>query len=112
AGSDFVAEQLRRDPHMLWRLMEEEHLHRSLRSGEMAELLTEALTGVETEEQMAQALRRFRQQQQVRIIWRDITRQAATMATTRDLSDMADACLEQAYRWVYDQLTDGFGTPV
>ncbi|GGI90859.1 bifunctional [glutamate--ammonia ligase]-adenylyl-L-tyrosine phosphorylase/[glutamate--ammonia-ligase] adenylyltransferase [Halopseudomonas pertucinogena] len=112
AGSDFVAEQLRRDPHMLWRLMEEEHLHRSLRSGEMAELLTEALTGVETEEQMAQALRRFRQQQQVRIIWRDITRQAATMETTRDLSDMADACLEQAYRWVYDQLTGGFGTPV
>ena len=111
AGSDFVAEQLRRDPHMLWRLLDDQRLHRSLRSGEMAELLAGALRDVDTEEQMAQALRRFRQQQQVRIIWRDITRQAATMETTRDLSDMADACLEQAYRWVYSQLVEGFGTP-
>ena len=115
AGSDFVAEQLRRDPAMAWRLARSEGLWASFKPGDMVRLLAEAvadgLSAGDTEENLAQALRRFRQQQQVRIIWRDITRQAPTMETTRDLSDMADACLEQAYRWIYDQLTDGFGTP-
>ncbi len=111
AGSDFVAEQLRRDPVMAWRLVEDQRLSRSLAPGEMAQLLSQQLDAALTEEQFAQALRRFRQQHQVRIIWRDITRQASTMDTTRDLSDMADACLEQAYRWVYAQLESEFGTP-
>ena len=109
--SDFVAEQLRRDPDMAWRLVQDGRLWRTLKSGEMAQLLSAALAGCETEEQVAQALRRFRQQHQVRIIWRDITRQAPTMETTRDLSDMADACLQQANQWVYQQLVSGFGTP-
>ena len=109
--SDYVAEQLRRDPAMAWRLLEDGRLWRSLKSGEMAALLTEALAGSETEEQVAQSMRRFRQQQQVRIIWRDITRHAATMETTRDLSDMADACLQQGNEWIYQQLVASFGTP-
>ena len=111
AGSDYVAEQLRRDPHMAWRLLEGQSLWRSLVAGEMADLLAASIAGSETEEELTQRLRRFRQQQQVRIIWRDITRQAPTMETTRDLSDMADTCLEQAYQWVYQQLVKDFGTP-
>src|SRR5690554_3323821 len=112
AGSDFVAEQLRRDPGMAWRLTEDGRLWRSLAAGEMASLLAQALADAATEEQLAQRLRRFRQQHQVRIIWRDLTRQAPTMETTWDLSDMADACLEQAYQWVYRELASSFGTPL
>src|SRR5690606_17427531 len=65
-GSDFVAEQLRRDPHMAWRLVEGERLWRSLAPGEVAELLAEALAPATTEDELARLLRRFRQQQQVR----------------------------------------------
>src|SRR5690554_5778167 len=39
AGSDYVAEQLRRDPHMAWWLLEGQSLWRSLAAGEMADLL-------------------------------------------------------------------------
>ncbi len=112
AVSDFVAEQLRRDPAMAWRLQEERLLWRSLRSGEMAELLAVALAGVESEDELLKALRRFRQTQQVRIIWRDLTRQASTQETCRDLSDMADACIDQAYQWCYQQACSSFGTPL
>ena len=42
-------------------------------------------------------MRRFRNRQQVRIIWRDISRQADLIETCRDLSDLADACIDQAY---------------
>lgn len=111
AGSDFVAEQLRRDPQMAWRLVEDQRLWRSLAPGELAELLAEAVAPAMTEEELARLLRRFRQQQQVRIIWRDLLRHAATMETTRDLSDMADACLEQGYRWLYRHLSAGLGEP-
>ncbi|EZQ18647.1 bifunctional glutamine-synthetase adenylyltransferase/deadenyltransferase [Halopseudomonas bauzanensis] len=110
-GSDFVAEQLRRDPHMAWRLVEGERLWRSLAPGEMAELLAEALAPATTEDELARLLRRFRQQHQVRIIWRDLLRHAATMETTQDLSDMADVCLEQGYRWLYRHMSESLGTP-
>lgn len=111
AVSDFVAEQLRRDPAMAWRLVEDDLLARNLRPGEMGELLAERLEGVVDEQELGRVLRRFRQQQQVRIIWRDLTRQAATMQTTRELSDMADACIEQAYRWLYAKLCENTGVP-
>ena len=110
-GSDFVAEQLRRDPHMAWRLVEDQRLWRSLAPGEMVELLADALSSVTTEDELARLLRRFRQQYQVRIIWRDLLRHASTMETTQDLSDMADVCLEQGYRWLYRHMTDSMGTP-
>src|SRR5690606_23727903 len=111
AGSDFVAEQLRRDPQMAWRLVEDQRLWRSLVPGELAELLAEALAPAATEDELARLLRRFRQQQQVRIIWRDLLRHAATMETTRDLSEMADTCLEQGYRWLYRHLSTSLGEP-
>ncbi|WP_321348493.1 bifunctional [glutamate--ammonia ligase]-adenylyl-L-tyrosine phosphorylase/[glutamate--ammonia-ligase] adenylyltransferase [Halopseudomonas oceani] len=112
AASDFVAEQLRRDPALAWRLIEDGRLTRSLAAGELRTLLQQALVDTGSEEQLAQRLRRFRQWQQVRIIWRDLTRRAALQETTRDLSDMADACIDEAYRWLYQLCCTSFGEPV
>jgi len=111
AGSDYVAEQLRRDPQLAWQLQEEQRLHRPLQEGEMRRLLQQALAGLASEEELAQRLRRFRQAQQVRIIWRDLTRQAPLAETTRDLSDMADACIDEAYQWLYVQTCASLGEP-
>ncbi|MCK5529848.1 MAG: bifunctional [glutamate--ammonia ligase]-adenylyl-L-tyrosine phosphorylase/[glutamate--ammonia-ligase] adenylyltransferase [Halopseudomonas aestusnigri] len=112
AASDFVAEQLRRDPLLAWRLVEQGRLTRSLEEGELRGLLQQVLEGCDSEEQLAQRLRRFRQWQQVRIIWRDLTRRAALKETTRDLSDMADACIDEAYQWLYRLCCTSFGEPV
>ena len=112
AGSDFVAEQLRRDPGMLWRLNDGDWLLRSLQPNELAQQLRLALAEVGSDEDaIMAALRRFRQQQQVRIIWRDLTRLAATMETTADLSQMADCCIQQALDWCHAQAAASFGTP-
>jgi hypothetical protein len=56
-------------------------------------------------------LRRARNRHQVRIIWRDLTRQADLVQTCRDLSDMADATIDQAYQWLYPRHCQQFGTP-
>ena len=42
------------------------------------------------------ALRRFRQRQMLRIVWRDLNRIATAQETMRDVSWLADACIRQA----------------
>jgi len=111
AGSDYVAEQLRRDPALAWRLLEDGLLLRSLHDGEMRSMLQHELQDVADEDVLAQRLRRFRQLHQVRIIWRDLTRVAVLAETTRDLSDMADVCIDEAYRWLYAQTCVALGEP-
>ena len=112
AASDFVNEHALRDPQMLLSLAESGLLERALRGGELREQLVAALTDCEGEDELAKRLRRFRNRQQLRIIWRDITRQADLIETCRDLSDLADACIDQAYQWLYPRHCTQFGTPV
>ncbi len=111
AASDFVIEQVSRDPEMLLQLAEDGLLERALKNGEMREALAELLTDCEDEDRLAHQLRRFRNRQQVRIIWRDLTRQADLSETCGDLSDMADACIDLAYQWLYRRHCEQFGVP-
>ena len=112
AVSDFVKEQLLRDPQLLLDEQFTGFLQRELVSGEMRALLEVQLTDCEDEDELGRRLRRFRNRQQVRIIWRDVTRQAALVETCRDLSDMADACIDLAYAWIYQRHVAQFGTPI
>lgn len=112
AASDFVNEHALRDPQMLLSLADSGLLERALRGGELREQLVATLADCEGEDELAKRLRRFRNRQQLRIIWRDITRQADLIETCRDLSDLADACIDQAYQWLYPRHCTQFGTPV
>jgi glutamine synthetase adenylyltransferase len=47
----------------------------------------------------------------LRIIWRDLNRLAATMETTRDVSWLAEACIERALTACQAQLEAKFGVP-
>ncbi|RMS45903.1 Glutamate-ammonia-ligase adenylyltransferase [Pseudomonas amygdali pv. photiniae] len=47
----------------------------------------------------------------MRIIWRDLTRQADLIETCRDPSEMADASIDLAYQWLYPRHCEQFGTP-
>ncbi|BBP85825.1 MULTISPECIES: bifunctional [glutamate--ammonia ligase]-adenylyl-L-tyrosine phosphorylase/[glutamate--ammonia-ligase] adenylyltransferase [unclassified Pseudomonas] len=111
AASDFVAEQTRRDPAMLMQLAESGELECTLKNGELCTKLDSILSTCASEDELAHHLRRFRNRQQVRIIWRDLTRQADLAETCRDLSDLADACIDGAYHWLYSRHCAQFGTP-
>ena len=56
-------------------------------------------------------LRRVRQQEMARIIFRDFSRRADLLETTRDLSDLADACIQFALDFHYEQNVARYGTP-
>ena len=111
AASDFVSEQISRDPAMLLQLAESGLLERGLRPGEMRTALAEMLDECSDDDSLARQLRCFRNRQQVRIIWRDLTRQADLAETCGDLSDMADACIDLACQWLYARHCEQFGVP-
>ena len=58
------------------------------------------------------ALRRFRQRQMLRIVWRDLNRIATAQETMRDVSWLADACIRQALEVARKSLEERFGVPV
>ncbi|WP_223503316.1 bifunctional [glutamate--ammonia ligase]-adenylyl-L-tyrosine phosphorylase/[glutamate--ammonia-ligase] adenylyltransferase [Pseudomonas sp. GL-RE-29] len=111
AASDFVTEQSVRDPLMLLELVQSGELDRSFAPGELCAQIAAASNVAETDDQLGRALRRQRARHQVRIIWRDLTRQADLVQTCRDLSDMADASIDQAYQWLYARHCQQFGVP-
>jgi glutamate-ammonia-ligase adenylyltransferase len=112
ASSDFVAEQVGRDPGMLLELAQSGALERSFAAGELRSQMASVVQAADSEDELGRNLRRQRMRQQVRIIWRDLSRQADLIETCRDLSEMADACIDQAYQWLYSRHCQQFGTPI
>ncbi|MHB2136772.1 bifunctional [glutamate--ammonia ligase]-adenylyl-L-tyrosine phosphorylase/[glutamate--ammonia-ligase] adenylyltransferase [Pseudomonas monsensis] len=111
AASDFVIEQSVRDPLMLLTLVQSGELDRPFAPGELCAQIAAAVSEAQSEDELGRVLRRQRARHQVRIIWRDLNRQADLVQTCRDLSDMADATIDQAYQWLYSRHCQQFGTP-
>jgi glutamate-ammonia-ligase adenylyltransferase len=101
AFSDFIADSLIRDPPLLSHLWSSGDLQRPAAAGAYASRLMACLEGTDAVDDLAGRLRRFRRREMVRIAWRDLTGIADLAATTSDLSDLADACLNQALAWLY-----------
>jgi len=112
AASDFVLQQALRDPQLLLQLADAGELERPLQAGELRAQLAQQLADCADEDELGRRLRRFRNRQQLRIIWRDISRQADLRETCGDLSALADACIDLAYHWLYPRHCLQFGTPI
>ena len=96
---------------MLLDMADSGELERSFSAGELRGQIADALSTATTDDELGRNLRRQRMRHQVRIIWRDLTRQADLIETCRDLSDMADACIDLACHWLHERLCQQFGTP-
>ncbi|CAD5107060.1 bifunctional [glutamate--ammonia ligase]-adenylyl-L-tyrosine phosphorylase/[glutamate--ammonia-ligase] adenylyltransferase [Zestomonas carbonaria] len=112
ALSDFVSEQIVRDPLAFLELADSGELERPLRPGELREQMNAALADCDDEAELGRRLRRYRNRQQLRIVWRDLSRQADLNETCCDLSDLADASIDLAYHWLYERHAAQFGTPI
>ncbi|MEJ6704612.1 MAG: bifunctional [glutamate--ammonia ligase]-adenylyl-L-tyrosine phosphorylase/[glutamate--ammonia-ligase] adenylyltransferase [Pseudomonadales bacterium] len=64
------------------------------------------------QQDLDQALRQYRNYEMARIIFRDFSRLADLVQTTRDLSGLADSCIEIALKFHYDKNVARFGQPV
>jgi glutamate-ammonia-ligase adenylyltransferase len=109
ACSRFAAETLRRRPWLLIQLGTSRQFESPLKKGALHSELAELLA--RSDGDAGAVLRRFRQRQMLRIIWRDLNRLAPTLETTRDVSWLAEACIENALRHCSAELEAKFGVP-
>jgi len=71
----------------------------------------EARVSGESEAELMDSLRRFRKRHMVRIAWRDIAGWAGLDETLRDLSALAETCIEFVCRRMHALLVNRYGTP-
>ncbi|MBQ0719916.1 MAG: bifunctional [glutamate--ammonia ligase]-adenylyl-L-tyrosine phosphorylase/[glutamate--ammonia-ligase] adenylyltransferase [Gammaproteobacteria bacterium] len=108
AGSEFVALSCIQFPELLRSLVESGELLTSRHD----KALPATLLAYESEALLQSGLRKFRRRQMLRIIWRDLTRQADTMETTGDMSWLADVSIKAAIAFLYPMLAERWGTPI
>ncbi|MGH1460792.1 MAG: bifunctional [glutamate--ammonia ligase]-adenylyl-L-tyrosine phosphorylase/[glutamate--ammonia-ligase] adenylyltransferase [Neptuniibacter sp.] len=111
-GSQFVTEQFQRNPDLLADLLNSGDLYTAYQEHTYSTQLQKKILSAESENDLHRILRKFRQREQVRLIWRDLTRQADMRGTTRELSWLADACVAQAMEWLSNSVKDKWGTPI
>ena len=111
AYSDFVAELCVREPVLLADLLEQGDLHRDYRAQEYREHLQAVMARVRDEEHLMDVLRHQRKREMLRIAWRDLAGWAGLQETLRDLSLLADACVDTALDRIYTWACRDWGTP-
>ena len=111
AYSDFVAELCEREPVLLADLLEQGDLHRDYRAQEYREHLQAVMARVRDEEHLMDVLRHQRKREMLRIAWRDLAGWAGLQETLRDLSLLADACVDTALDRIYTWACRDWGTP-
>jgi len=115
ACSEFVSQACQRDPGIFYRLLDDGSLLGDYAPGEQAQKLARALKGVRDEAALSRVLREFRQQEMVRIAWRDLAGWAPLNEVLHDLSALADACvsgaLERISAWAVAQAGAGSTQP-
>lgn len=111
-GSDFVAEQFGRRMGLLAELAGSGDLYRDYDDNDYRSRLQTRLEKADSENDLHRILREFRQREQVRLIWRDLSRLTDMRGTTRELSWLADCCIDETLNWLHNSLVARFGQPM
>lgn len=109
--SDYVVDSALRFPLLLAEMLEKGWFTETLSAAQMRIVLQEKLASCRTENDLHRALRQYRRQMMMRIIWRDFTFTTNMWQTTAELSHLADICVDEALNWLYDFYTPKWGTP-
>jgi [glutamine synthetase] adenylyltransferase / [glutamine synthetase]-adenylyl-L-tyrosine phosphorylase len=112
AFSDFVFRSCVQNPGILLDLLDTGDMRRTYRVWESAKRIRGACTGCPDIAALSAALRRIRMREMIRIAFRDLMGWANLFETMRDLSNLAEACLDTAQAMIYGWLTDQYGVPV
>ena len=112
AGSDFIVRQCQRAPAMLPDLQDSGDLTQVYADDGYITRLNVMLDGVQGKDELAARLRKFRNREMVRIIWRDLAGWADLPEVTRDMSHLAEACIDGALSRLHAWMSAELGTPV
>ncbi|MDK1022829.1 MAG: bifunctional [glutamate--ammonia ligase]-adenylyl-L-tyrosine phosphorylase/[glutamate--ammonia-ligase] adenylyltransferase [Gammaproteobacteria bacterium] len=110
AISDYVADSTSQNTSLLRGLIESCDLHTTYADDVYQTRLQATLTNKDRD--LGSLLREFRRREMIRIIWRDLNNLANLLETTRDLSNLADACVFISLDILYRQHCQKYGTPM
>jgi len=113
--SDFAADQAIGDPQMFKQLVESGDLQRSYGESQYSDLLGQQIEATDSgsdEQQLNRQLRLFRRREMQRIIWRDLNRLASLSETTRDVTLLAEACINVALDYLQPMVVADLGIPI
>ena len=110
--SAFVTDQCTRRPDLLFDLLKSGRLLRAPHPGECAGLLSSVLSGATDETSLMAALRSFRNQEMVRIAWRDIIAFAPLEETLNDMTSLAEATVRQSLDQLFTWAIERYGSPL
>ncbi|MDG2018570.1 MAG: bifunctional [glutamate--ammonia ligase]-adenylyl-L-tyrosine phosphorylase/[glutamate--ammonia-ligase] adenylyltransferase [Porticoccaceae bacterium] len=113
--SDFAADQAISNPCGFRQLVESGDLHRSYSSDSLLQSLDKQvhrIKAVNDESELSRQLRLFRRREMQRIIWRDLNRLADLTETTRDVTLLAEACIQVALDYLHPIVVTDFGRPI
>lgn len=114
ALSDYAADVMIKYPEVLSALLESGDLLRDFDIYDYRQALQQRLAAVDVldSSQLSKCLRQFRAAEMLRLIWRDQNRLCTMPQLTRELSVLAEVCLQQALDFHYQALCQDCGTPV
>ena len=109
AGSVFVAKNCVQYPDLFSELIDSGDLLKAPKNYPLH--LAEQLLKAQDETSLMQILRLYRRREMVRIAWRDLAGWATLEETLKSLSNLADALIEAALTWLYQDLSNQLGIP-
>jgi len=111
ACSPYIRQLCIQQPSLFPGLVRSGDLNRDYRATEYRVRLGQRLQSVKNEPQLMVVLREFRQREMLRIAWRDLAGWASLAEILRDLSLLADACVDLALTLLYQWACKRWGTP-
>lgn len=112
SASPFIAGTCAKRPDILKELESSSRLFNSTSLEELGTLLRQSLGLSPSEFELMVELRRFRNREMVRIGWRDIGGFCDIDETMRDLSWLAEVCLQESLAILFNQACEARGTPL
>jgi glutamate-ammonia-ligase adenylyltransferase len=112
--SDFAADQAASHPEEFRELVESGDLESSYSQNTVLKSLKQIISAIPDadEKALAKQLRLFRRREIQRIIWRDLNRLADLTETTRDMTLLAEACINIALDYLHPMVASDFGKPL
>lgn len=110
--SEFLSNVLIRSPSLLWWLVEPAQLTKGYNRDEIRESALKATGDALTPDMCQEALCRWKYEQLLRIGVRDVLRLADVEEITRELSDVAQVCIEIAATQAWQELIARYGLPI
>lgn len=114
ACSEFVADTMIRHPDLWFELLEQGALNLGCSLQSYQQILQQrfaALAEPLNDMELMRQLRLFRQQQMLRIAWRDLAGLADNVETFRNLTDLAEACVDSTLELLYTDQCRQLGEP-